>query len=1072
MVSGIRHLNLRERALLSRRREGSRGDTGPQGDHWRQVREFRDPEQFARPLETAGVTPAKFEAVLALDEGSDEVGTDNFARHLERLAELRNSRPDWRKTLDRVAPFRAEGLEPFPSLVGPLLAAGYDRVLELCRAAARDAPILAQNVADSAFSHLLGRIARMVQRTLLVELHESREAGMLEGISPKARFAHFCALLREPAYAGRILDKYPVLARQLFVAVEQWEASVTELISRYAQDARNLDGLFGESGARGALSRVALEAGDAHRDGRTVAFLEFESGRRLVYKPRSMAIDVAFAGLLDWMRRRGFKPILRAPACIDRGDYGWAECIARRDCRSPGEIERFYERQGALLGLLHALCGTDFHHENLIACGSDPVPVDLETLMVPQLTRLGLGGGASPAGSEIHDSVLNVGLLPKRIWEGKNGGGVDMSGLGADGEESALVDSLVLEATGTDRMRLVRKPTKVPAGSHLPIFGGRPVSVGEHAAAFMRGLSAAYDFLAAHREALLAPGGPIAAFAAAETRLILRPTYFYALILMDSFHPRFLEDGLDRDLFFERLRLHAPVAEREPQIVEAERQALWRNDIPRFTARADERHIRAPGGELFRDRLPKSPLERVADRLRSLGPEDRPRQLWLAEKSLALLDIRRNSRTVAQHPVRLPLAPQSKQAYLDRAVAVGRRLSRLAWCSADGHVSWMTCYPAGAGDWSYREAGNDLFGGLPGFALFFAYLAEASSERKFEELARGAWKTLCWRLMRPDFDMDGPGAFAGWGGLLYAAADLARLWEDDGLLTEILDRCPAPAALLENDRNFDIVGGAAGFLAVALSLWEDDRADLAASCLVAGDNLLAHAVETEGGGLAWPPSVAGGRPLGGFSHGAAGIAWSLFRLARQSGNERYRAAAERALAYDRSLYSPDENNWRDLRAGPRPGEAQERAENFVVAWCHGAPGIGLSRLLIRASNGSDAALGEDVARARAKTMEDGFGRTHCLCHGDLGNLDILGMMARADADAELARRCDRLAAGILESAADSGWRTGFAPGTEPLGLMTGLAGIGYGLLRYAAPDRVPSVLALGECAEPPARMRR
>jgi len=33
----------------------------------------------------------------------------------------------------------------------------------------------------------------------------------------------------------------------------------------------------------------------------------------------------------------------------------------------------------------------------------------------------------------------------------------------------------------------------------------------------------------------------------------------------------------------------------------------------------------------------------------------------------------------------------------------------------------------------------------------------------------------------------------------------------------------------------------------------------------------------------------------------------------------------------------------------------------------------------------------------------------------------------------------------------------------PLGLMTGLAGIGYGLLRLANPDRVPSVLVL----EPP-----
>jgi lantibiotic modifying enzyme len=33
-------------------------------------------------------------------------------------------------------------------------------------------------------------------------------------------------------------------------------------------------------------------------------------------------------------------------------------------------------------------------------------------------------------------------------------------------------------------------------------------------------------------------------------------------------------------------------------------------------------------------------------------------------------------------------------------------------------------------------------------------------------------------------------------------------------------------------------------------------------------------------------------------------------------------------------------------------------------------------------------------------------------------------------------------------------------GAEPPGLMIGLAGVGYGLLRLAAPERVPAVLLL------------
>jgi lantibiotic modifying enzyme len=50
--------------------------------------------------------------------------------------------------------------------------------------------------------------------------------------------------------------------------------------------------------------------------------------------------------------------------------------------------------------------------------------------------------------------------------------------------------------------------------------------------------------------------------------------------------------------------------------------------------------------------------------------------------------------------------------------------------------------------------------------------------------------------------------------------------------------------------------------------------------------------------------------------------------------------------------------------------------------------------------------------------------------------------------------------GILESIARRGWLCANPLGVESPGLMTGLAGIGYELLRLAAPTRVPSVLAL------------
>ncbi len=83
-----------------------------------------------------------------------------------------------------------------------------------------------------------------------------------------------------------------------------------------------------------------------------------------------------------------------------------------------------------------------------------------------------------------------------------------------------------------------------------------------------------------------------------------------------------------------------------------------------------------------------------------------------------------------------------------------------------------------------------------------------------------------------------------------------------------------------------------------------------------------------------------------------------------------------------------------------------------------------------------------------------------MCHGDLGNLEILALAAEILGTPGLADRVGRLTGGVLASIHEHGWRYGLLGLGEVPGLMLGLAGIGYGLLRLGAPERVPSVLRL------------
>jgi lantibiotic modifying enzyme len=205
------------------------------------------------------------------------------------------------------------------------------------------------------------------------------------------------------------------------------------------------------------------------------------------------------------------------------------------------------------------------------------------------------------------------------------------------------------------------------------------------------------------------------------------------------------------------------------------------------------------------------------------------------------------------------------------------------------------------------------------------------------------------------------------------------------------------------------------------------------------------------------------RPLTGFSHGAAGIAWALLELAAISGLGRFRATALEALAYERALYSEEEQNWPDLRVFDADQPSRDARPGFRAMWCHGAAGIGLGRLA-SLRHLDDPTSRAEIATALRTTAARGFGESHALCHGDLGNLELLTQAGRVLGDAYWREEAWRMASAILASIERSSWVCGTSLAVESPGLMTGLAGIGYGLLQLAAPERVPSVLLL----EPPA----
>lgn len=125
---------------------------------------------------------------------------------------------------------------------------------------------------------------------------------------------------------------------------------------------------------------------------------------------------------------------------------------------------------------------------------------------------------------------------------------------------------------------------------------------------------------------------------------------------------------------------------------------------------------------------------------------------------------------------------------------------------------------------------------------------------------------------------------------------------------------------------------------------------------------------------------------------------------------------------------------------------------FQAHWCQGAARIGMSRCDL-SDRLRDARVEEEIEIAVDPTLRDGFRGGHAICHGSFGNLDLLRAAGR---DEERVRISGELVAEISEY----GVGVGLDAGSGALGLMPGVAGIGYQLLRMGVSEFVPSVLML------------
>lgn len=414
--------------------------------------------------------------------------------------------------------------------------------------------------------------------------------------------------------------------------------------------------------------------------------------------------------------------------------------------------------------------------------------------------------------------------------------------------------------------------------------------------------------------------------------------------------------------------------------------------------------------------------------------------------------------------------PRTDNRFLETAFSLGVRLCRDAlWDGRRCNWQGPSMEPVD-GRWMVvqRTFGPDLYNGTSGIAWFLSRLYRLTAETALRTTAEAALRQSISRL-----DDVAPGArlgfYSGHMGIAWACAELGEACGDERWTHQGLELARGLASLNPEEQLIDVLVGVSGVIPALLGLHRRYNEDgFLEQAVRLGDFLLAKARRREHG-WSWTTIEGATDDLTGFSHGTGGIAWALLELASAAAEPRFQEAALEGFRYERHWYSPAHENWPDLRNAEVMGIAdngQKGEPVYAVQWCHGSPGIGLSRLraweILR-----DPALRAEAEAALRTTARDinqplSAACNYSLCHGRAGNAELFLYAAEVLGEPAWRHLAENVGVQGIETYERRGlpWPGGVHGAGETPNLMLGTAGTGTFYLRLHDPQATPPMVIL------------
>ncbi|MFE4712817.1 type 2 lanthipeptide synthetase LanM family protein [Paenibacillus sp. NPDC056722] len=906
------------------------------------------------------------------------------------------------------------------------------------------------------------QILKLSYRTLVLDINVNRENNALLGETKEEKYDYYNrVLLDDNDYIINFFNVYPGLLRNIANEIRKTKKTLIELLSRFVKDKSEIEKFLNKESKQTLITLIGLGLGDSHSDGRKVAKVLLGEDI-LIYKPRSLNIDLLYQGIVEYLNQHidEEKYNIISPNVISRKNYGWAQYIKYEECLCEEDITQFYTRMGSQIALLHVLNAVDFHSENIIANGSNPVLIDLESLFhIPyeNMKNHKNEDAFNKAEQQLFLSVRSIGLLPFFFGDSQ----VDVSGIGRKGKVQSFIKVPQIKNLNTDGMKIEREYLTTDDTSNHPKLDGNYVYAQDYIQQIKDGFATTYQVIKEKANEIL---GIIHKFDdEIYVRFIPKPTAKYSSLLELSFHPRFQHNAIDREVFIAKIWEEAKYDESYLHIAKHEFRDLINNDIPYFKMNIYSNNLLTSRNRVIEGYFNRTPFETVRQKITSMSQEDLEFQLKVIELSmLATQDERQEvlKQFIPKKSEDYASAFQSQLFLISKAEELADYIYAQAYeGTKDGRTNycWLNSTPLGVEEiqWNIAAMGDTLYDGLSGMAMTYLALWIATGKNKYLNIGETLLHDIVPRFLNVAIDEGAEsyisvGAFTGVSSVVYTLMNYYQFTNKDVYKEQALTVATLIPKLLRHDKEFDIIGGAAGAIAVLVRSFE----------LVKDDLFLKIAMEcrehiTNNVFLVKPDEISwigiAQKPLTGFSHGNAGIIFALSLLNQYEESSEVTEIIRKGMKFENQ--SMVEQNWIDFRKPIKEASSS--------AWCHGAPGIVISRLILTKSTdfGISTQAQTDLDQAIHNLFYDGFGREHSLCHGDIGNAMILIEYGRETNQANYVQIGQNLLLESIRNAETEGYKCGVGKNIETPNLMVGLAGVVYGIL-FACDKRIPNILSL------------